>query len=216
MANIGPANATQLSPDHIIDRADKAAHDTNKKTSKRRYKLLDLREAEKLSDTFIFWRRFYQDNQLGSRLMQARIQLDEALALAVQKAAKYIDLVQTLPDRFLSRWLPDAAHVDRVKMIMLGLLPPNFNSEAIKQMKANHRRFQWHFIAGALASEIGQAMKVTNPEYRSGLGSVSTPGPTARIMAEFIPSIVGENPTPRAIASYLSKQISRWKKLHEP
>jgi hypothetical protein len=59
-------------------------------------------------------------------------------------------------------------------------------------------------------------MKVTNPEYRSGLGNVSAPGPTARIMAEFIPSIVGDNPTPRAIASHLSKQISRWKKFLEP
>jgi hypothetical protein len=137
MASIEPTDATRLSPDHIIDRADKAAHDTNEKTSERRYRLLDLREAEKLSESFIGWQRFFQDNQLASQLMQARIRLDEALALAVQKAGGYIDLVQAVPDRPLSRWLPDVAHVDRVKVVMLGLLPPDFNSEALKRLKAS-------------------------------------------------------------------------------
>lgn len=204
--------APELSPDRLIELVDKATS-----TATRRYKPLDITEAEKLSTSFRFWRQFFLGDRATVRALQARIRLEKAFALSLQRADEYIDAVQGLPERVLPLWLPDVALVKRCKASITKLFPADFDFEALNRLKRDRPPFTWHFIAGTLAAEITQAMQVTNPGYGSGLGSTSAPGPTARAMAAVIPKITGEHPQPRTITSHLAKQISRWKSFfHRP
>jgi hypothetical protein len=208
------ADPPLLTSHEIIQLADEAANAMPKRRKVQRYDPLKMAEAKRLSKSWRLWQRLSHDNQATTSALGVRLRLDEISVRWLRTRDEYANLVRGLPDPLLdlpgATWRDDVAHLDQVSAETLGL-PPDFKSQTGRLRPT----FRWQWLAAPLAADIARAMRASNPNYGSGLGNITTPGPTIRILTAIIPRISGEHPKPRTIASWLSKQSMAWKRAKE-